>query len=487
MPASTGDELVTFTVNGDVYGGFYTRTSTGTTTTADVIPSYDITLSQTALHDFGTETYGYTDAPTALTVTITNTGSNATGELTVALDGAGAESFELLSTPLPSLATGEPVSFTVRPNTGLSAITHEATVTVTGGNGISEEFDVSFEVNKKPITITPKAGQGKIYGHSDPKLTYADPGLIAGDELDGALSRVAGENPGTYLIEQGDLDDLTGNYDLTFTTGVLFTIDPSNVSLLQDLEDAVVCAGESYTFEIVAEGDNLSYEWYRGNSRITGANRNTCTITNAESGDSERYYVIVRSDLGSYRSSVYSKEVRLWVASQLPETLQFVEFPSTVITGNTYRIKLAGYSDVTQYLWSYNRDGVTFSPVAGSVGENETQATFGALSKGEGLLTVTLEHPCGTRQATQAVLVEYPTGVEQVAGAAVRVFPNPTAGIIKVSGTTSNQIIRIVDITGSLKGTYPAQDGETTIDLTGYPKGTYLVQYNGKTVKVVKK
>jgi hypothetical protein len=257
--------------------------------------------------------------------------------------------------------------------------------------------------------------------------------------------------------------------------------------LLQDLEDAIVCAGGSHTFEIVAEGESLSYEWYYGNERIKGANGNTCTITNAEFRDYERYHVIVRSHSGANSSSVYSKEARLWVAGQLPETLQFVEFPSTVFTGNTYRIKLAGYSDVTQYIWNYDRDDVTFSPETGSVGQNETQATFGILSAGQGLLTVTLEHPCGTRQATQPILVQWPTGVEPVAGAAVRVFPNPASGIIHISGTKSNQIIRIVDITGSLKGTYPTQDGETTIDLTGYNKGTYLIQYNDKTDKVIRK
>jgi hypothetical protein len=132
-------------------------------------------------------------------------------------------------------------------------------------------------------------------------------------------------------------------------------------------------------------------------------------------------------------------------------------------------------------------DGVTFSPETGGVGNNETQATFGVLSAGQGLLTVTLEHPCGVRQATQAIEVQYPTGVEPVAEAAVRVFPNPTSGIIKVSGTRSNRIIRIVDVTGSLKGNYPARDGETTIDLTDYSKGTYLIQYGGKTVKAIRK
>jgi hypothetical protein len=259
------------------------------------------------------------------------------------------------------------------------------------------------------------------------------------------------------------------------------------LTLRKDLEDAIVCIGGSHTFAIEAKGENLSYEWYYGNERITGANGNTCTITNAELRDYERYHVIVRSQVGDYRSSVYSKNVRLWVAGQLPETLRFTEFPSTAITGNTYRIKLAGYSDVTQYIWNYDRDGVAFSPATGGIGDNETLATFGVLSAGQGTLTVTLEHPCGTRQATQPILVSYPTGVEPVAGAAVEIFPNPTTGLVNVTNTHSGQPILVTGVTGSLTRTYQARDGVTTIDLTGYTKGVYLIQYNGKTIKVMKK
>jgi hypothetical protein len=277
------------------------------------------------------------------------------------------------------------------------------------------------------------------------------------------------------------------NNDNAQTLELIQDVPLKDLKLLKDLEDVIVCVGESHTFEFEAEGESLSYEWYYGNERIKGANGNTYTITNAEFRDYERYYVIVRSQIGSYRSSIYSKNVRLWVADQLPENLRFVEFPSTVFTGNTYRIKLAGYPDVTQYAWDCSNDGVTFSPATGGIGQNETQATFGATSVGQGMLTVTLTHPCGARQATQAIVVQYPTGVEQVAETAVQVFPNPTTGIIKVSGTKSNQVIRIVDITGSLKGSYSTQDGETTIDLAGFTKGIYLVYYGGKAVKVIRK
>ncbi|MDR1369830.1 MAG: leucine-rich repeat protein [Dysgonamonadaceae bacterium] len=315
----------------------------------------------------------------------------------------------------------------------------------------------------------------------------------------------ANAGAGHYFVKWND-GGRNNPRTITVTEDTTFTAEFSPIYplvLRKDLEDAVVCLGGSHTFEIEAEGEELTYEWYYRDQLILRANTNSYTVTNANHGDYGIYHVVVRGKVGDLRMSVYSKNVRLWVADQLPETLSFVSCPVQAVTGETYHIKLAGYSDVTQYIWSYRvgatlvvaqntvaqntNDGVTFSPATGGVGQNETLATFGALSVGQGLLTATLTHPCGTRQATQAIVVQYPTGVEQVAETAIRVFPNPTTGIVKVSGTKSNQIIRIVDIAGSLKGDYPAQDGETTIDLVGFTKGIYLVHYDGKAFKVVRK
>jgi hypothetical protein len=256
--------------------------------------------------------------------------------------------------------------------------------------------------------------------------------------------------------------------------------------ITKDLEDAIICQGESHTFEILAEGENLTYEWYYGNNRILGANTNRYTINTSGLQDYERYYVIVRSSYGDYRASTYSKKARLWVAEPLPEKLRFAVYPDPAITGQTHHIKLAGYADVTQYVWSYDREGVTFSPEVGLGGENETWATFGTLSVGSGTIKATLTHPCGTREATRTITVKYPAGTDDITADEVSVYPNPTAGTIKVNNTTANQLIRITDITGSLKGTYKSQEGTTTIDLTAYAKGTYMLQYNGKTFKIIK-
>ena len=88
----------------------------------------------------------------------------------------------------------------------------------------------NFTITKKPITITADAGQTKIYGTPDPTsyaYSLSEP-LLPGDALTGALSRAAGENVGTFAINQGTLSN--ANYDITYV-GSNFTITPASLSI----------------------------------------------------------------------------------------------------------------------------------------------------------------------------------------------------------------------------------------------------------------
>jgi uncharacterized repeat protein (TIGR02543 family) len=107
--------------------------------------AYGISLNQSGTWTFPAATAGY-GAQTAKSVTITNTGNQPTGSLTLALSSSSA--FTLSATSMGSITAGGSNSFTVTPKTGLSAGTYTATVTVSGGNGISASFNVSFTVNE---------------------------------------------------------------------------------------------------------------------------------------------------------------------------------------------------------------------------------------------------------------------------------------------------------------------------------------------------
>ena len=83
----------------------------------------------------------------------------------------------------------------------------------------------SITISKRAITVIPDSNQSKVYGTADPLLTYTvgGDGLVDGETLTGALFRVPGEKVGSYAINQGSLS-ASGNYDLTVTDSVFFTI-----------------------------------------------------------------------------------------------------------------------------------------------------------------------------------------------------------------------------------------------------------------------
>jgi hypothetical protein len=92
----------------------------------------------------------------------------------------------------------------------------------------------NFTITARKITVTPDSGQGKVYGDSDPTpLTYkvTNGSLLTGDSLGGSLARAAGENVGTYAIQQGTLSAPNSNYELTFGTGVNFTITTAPITI----------------------------------------------------------------------------------------------------------------------------------------------------------------------------------------------------------------------------------------------------------------
>ncbi len=76
---------------------------------------------------------------------------------------------------------------------------------------------VSLDITPRLIEVTADT-QSKAYGDTDPTLTYqiTSGSLIGSDNFTGALTRAAGEAVGTYVINQGSLNN--GNYSITFVS-----------------------------------------------------------------------------------------------------------------------------------------------------------------------------------------------------------------------------------------------------------------------------
>lgn len=100
----------------------------------------------------------------------------------------------------------------------------------------------TFEILRRPVTVTPNGGQYKTYGSSDPSsfgytvtFTTGYEGLtgdaqVTNYSIAGVLTREAGENVGSYEIYQGTVtDDNNPNYAITFTEGVTYAVERRSV------------------------------------------------------------------------------------------------------------------------------------------------------------------------------------------------------------------------------------------------------------------
>jgi hypothetical protein len=149
-----------------------------------VVPTYSISLSETGTCTFPEATEGYTTQPSAKTVTITNTGNQATGDLTVALSGTDDNSFTLSATTISSIAAviesgAGTATFRVQPIIGLLEKTHTATVTVSGDHDITQSFEVSFTVNSPSAPPPPPPPPPPTPAGTDISLSQTEPYVFA--------------------------------------------------------------------------------------------------------------------------------------------------------------------------------------------------------------------------------------------------------------------------------------------------------------------
>jgi len=100
---------------------------------------------------------------------------------------------------------------------------HKAKFTPTNENFLALETDITVTVQPKPVTVTPKAGQSKLFGEADPVFEFDHSALIGEDQISGALGRQAGEEIGEYEYLLATLT-AGGNYALALSTGVKFRI-----------------------------------------------------------------------------------------------------------------------------------------------------------------------------------------------------------------------------------------------------------------------
>jgi hypothetical protein len=222
--ASAMKQLVTatnITLTGTTAGN-YVLTSTTATAYAFIKPDQTSTAVVSSLNP---AQYGQAVTFTATVSNTSGTGVTPTGSVQFVVDGAN------FGSPV-ALVNGTAASAST--TLGVSGSPHSVTANYINADGNFATSSGSLAggqtVNPAQLAVVADA-QIKFYGLSDPPLTYKATGFQAGDStgsvLTGSLTRVAGENVGSYPISQGSLA-ANANYTIIFT-GSSLTINPATL------------------------------------------------------------------------------------------------------------------------------------------------------------------------------------------------------------------------------------------------------------------
>ena len=252
-------------VNGDTIAVLTGAPSlTTAATSGSPLGSYDIT---NALGTLSASNYAVTLAngtltitPASLTITANSTGKTYGNTLSFA--GTEFGCFGLLNSD-----TISSVSLVANGGTNATDATGSYAITPSSATGAGlTNYNITYNagtltVGTLGVTVTANP-QAKIYGTADPVLTYsASPALVGSDTVSGSLTRVAGENVGTYPITQGSLA-LSTNYALSFV-GTNLTITASNLTitasnLTKYNGQTVTFAGTEFSTTPLVSGDSVT-------------------------------------------------------------------------------------------------------------------------------------------------------------------------------------------------------------------------------------
>jgi hypothetical protein len=295
---------ITFSASGLPSGVTVTSFTPASVNASNTTPSPTSSLELSVPNNLNAGSYNFTVTASGGTGNNART-VNATGTLTITTKAASVTpnpGTKVYGNADPAL-TGSTSGFLAGDNVvaSYSRVTGE---TVTGSPyiisaalspaGVLSNYNITyntanFTITARPITITPNAGQSKVYGNADPAFTYtASEALQSGNSYSGALGRTAGNNVGTYTYTLGTLS-AGSNYSLTLGGSNTFAITARPITITPNAGQSKVYGNADPTFtytasEALQSGDSYSGALGRASGESVASSPYTYTIGTLSAG-----------------------------------------------------------------------------------------------------------------------------------------------------------------------------------------------------------
>lgn len=208
---------------------------------------------------------------------------------------------------------------------------------------------------------------------------------LLGGETNNTLSvaNVSALSAGKYSVVISDLccDAVTNSATLTVNSSTVISMPPSNQT---------VCPGQTAQFSVSATGTDLTYQWYYGNSQITGETNNVLTLAGVRAMNAGTYSVVITSACGN----AVTNGATLVVNS--PALVIVPPMNSTNCPGTTANFSVTASGTGLTYEW--------FKGPALFLGTNSSIAITNVTAANAGVYTVVVTGACGTSVTNSATL-----------------------------------------------------------------------------------
>jgi hypothetical protein len=252
---------------------------------------------------------------------------------------------------------------------GTSVITATFTPTDISNFLTGETKTLTVTVGRALITVTPDSSQSKVYGTSDPVITYSvtSGAIVGSDQLTGALTYAsAGQNTatGSYAISSGTLTNANNpNYTITLAS-VNFAITKANQSAvsLSSLSAAYNPSNKSVSLTGSGGSGSGTYEYDLHVSNTTaGCSVSGSTLTYTTAGTC--VIAVKRTTDTNYLERTDAVSFSIGLASQ---TITFGSLSAKSYSSDTFTVSASSSASLTVVFSSGSPTICTTSGTSGS-------------------------------------------------------------------------------------------------------------------------
>ena len=325
---------------------------------------------------------------------------------------------------------------------------------------------VSITSQPQGDTLCEGSGFSVSVGATGNALTYQ--WRLNGNDIPGA-------NNQTYVINSVSTSD-AGDYSCV-VSNACGSVESNTATLVVNPLPTIssqpqggnICEGSDWTFNIVANGSNLTYQWQHNGNNISGATSNVYSITNATTNDAGTYNCLISGDCGT----ISSDEVTLNVNETPVVTTQPVDV--SVNDGDNFTLSVAASGGNLSYQWI--KDGsnlIDGGNISGAT--TSTLSVSNATSNDEGWYWCAVSNQCGnvTSDSAQVTIMVF---VSETDAKWLNITPNPTQGELLIRGSNTIKELSLFTVSGKeVVKKVNLSKKEYRINIASLNKGLYLLK-----------